>query len=265
MERRSFIDALAAEILQNHSFDFQTFAEAKHTISLDNGSIRYTYDRLSLTTYSHSLTKDEYSYLCQKLRTDYTKLFNREDEKRTIEYGVLLSFISLNGKFAEFSIQKEVRPDFVLSGHQRIGIEVTEFTTQADSVLEAICSKYFGKGMSAETIESNAVKKHGQKAKNYYYHDINGTEAISAGLQDIRQNKAIYAEEIITKYEKYKSEFCQYDEFIILCDARKPIGVTSQRDAKEVVDMAKEKCELQNCTICILYLDDLCCPRLETL
>ena len=264
MERQLLIDTLAAEILQNHSFNFQTFAEAEHTISLGNGTIHYTYDRLSLTVYSHSLTKDEYSYLGRKLRTDYTKLFSKEDEKQRKEYGVLQLFVSLNNNFADFSIQKEVRPDFVLSGHQRIGIEVTEFTTQTDSVMATICNQNFGKGLSAKTIENNAVKKHGQKAKNYYFHDIKGTVAIGAGLQDINHNKAIYVEEIITKYEKYKSEFSKYDEFIILCDARMTLGVTSQWDAKDVVDMAKEKCELQNCTLCILYFDNLCCPQLET-
>ena len=264
MERQLLIDALAAEILQSHSFNFQTFEEAKHTISIGNDSIQYTYDRLSLTVYSHSLTKDEHSYLVRKLRTDYTKLFSREDEKRRKEYGVLLSFISLNDNLAEFLIQKEVRPDFVLSGDQCIGIEVTEFTTQTDSVMATICNQNFGKGLSAEAIENNAVRKHGQKAKNYYFHDIEGTVAIGAGLQDINHNKAIYAEEVITKYKKYKSEFGKYDEFIILCDARMTLGVTSQRDAKDVVDIAKEKCELQNCTICILYFDTLCCPQLET-
>lgn len=264
MVRQALIDTLASEILQSHSFNFQTFAEAKHTISLDNRSIHYTYDRLSLTVYSHSLTKDEYSYLGRKLRNDYAELFSREDEKQRKEYGVLLSFVSLNNNFADFSIQKEVRPDFVLSGHQRIGIEVTEFTTQTDSVMATICNQNFGKGLSAEAIENNAVRKHGQKAKNYYFHNIEGTVAIGAGLQDINHNKAIYAEEIITKYNKYKSEFDKFDEFIILCDARMTLGVTSQWDAKDVVDIAKEKCELQNCTICILYFDTLCCPQLAT-
>ena len=141
MERRLLVDTLASMILQNHSFSFQTFAEAKHTISLDNGAIHYTYDRLSLTVYNHSLTKDEYSYLGRKLRTDYTTLFSREDEKQRKEYGVLLLFVSLNDNFSEFSIKKEVRPDFVLFGHQRIGVEVTEFTTQDDSIMMKLRQK----------------------------------------------------------------------------------------------------------------------------
>ena len=130
--------------------------------------------------------------------------------------------------------------------------------------MAAICNQNFRKGLSAEAIKNNAIKKHGAKAKNYYYHDLKGTTAISAGLRDINHNKEIYADEIITKHAKYKAMFHDFDRFIILCDARRVHGIESNWDAKDVVDMAKEKCDLQNCTICILYLDNLCCPQLET-
>lgn len=264
MERQLFLDSLVEMILQNHSFNFQTFDEAKQTISMDNGAIQYTYDRLSLTVYSHSLTKEEYSYLARKMRSGYDLRFTREDRKRREEYGVLLSFLSLNNEFSEYSIQKEVRPDFVLSGQQRIGVEVTEFTTQTDSVLAAICNQNFGKGLSANDIKSNAIRRHGQKAKNYDYHEIKGTVSIGAGLQDIKQSKEMYADEVITKFEKYKTEFSRYDKFIILCDARMVIGVTSEWDAKDVIEIAKRKNSITNCTVCILYYDNLCCPQLET-
>lgn len=264
MERQSLLDTLSERILQEQSFDFQTFAEAKKTISMDEGAIQYTYDRLSLTVYNHSLTKEEYSYLRRKLRSACELCFNREDQKQLREYGVLLSFISLKSDLLDYSIQKEVRPDFVLSGQKKIGVEVTEFTTQTDSVLAAICNQNFGKGLSAEAIETNALRKHGEKAKKYYYHDIKGTVAVGAGLQDVNLNKEIYSDEVITKYEKYKNEFHRYDQFIILCDARMVLGVTSKWDAKDVVDIAKRKSNINNCTVCILYCDNLSCPQLET-
>lgn len=264
MEKQILLDTLAQTILQNHSFNFQTFDEAKQTISLNNGEIQYTYDRLSLTVYSHSLTTEEYSYLRRKMRFEYDLRFTREDQKRRAEYGVLLSFLSLNKEFSDYSIQKEIRPDFVLSGSKCIGVEVTEFTTQTDSVLAAICNENFGKGLSANDINSSAIQRHGQKAKNYDYHEINGTVSIGAGLQDVSRNKEIYAEEIIKKHQKYKTEFHRYDQFIILCDARMVIGVISEWDAKDVIDIAKNQCNMSNCTVCILYCDSLCCPQLET-
>ncbi len=264
MEKQILLDTLAQTILQNHSFDFPTFAEAKQTISMDNGKIQYTYDRLSLVVYSHTLTKEEYSYVGKKLRSDYRLFFSKEDQKQREEYGVLLSFISLNNDLWEYSIRKETRPDFVLSGKKRIGIEVTEFTTETDSVLTSICNQNFGKGLSAEEMKSNAIQKHGKKAKRYDFHEICGTVVVGAGLQDINRNKESYADEIITKHEKYNTDFHLYDSFIILCDARKVIGVTSKWDAIDVVNNARRKSPISNCTVCILYCDDLYTPQLES-
>lgn len=264
MENQVLIDTLSQTILQNHSFDFRTFAEAKQTITMDGGRIQYTYDRLSLVVLNHTLSDEEYTYLGKKLQNDYHNLFSREDQKQRSEYAVLQCFISFNSELSDYSIQKETRPDFVLLGKQRIGIEVTEFTTQADSVLAAICNQNYGKGLSAQEIKSNAITQHGQKAKIYHYHENNGKVMIGSGLQNLGCNREIYADEIVKKYNKYKDEFQHYDKFIVLCDARWVLGITSEWEVNDVIEKAKESCEMSNFTVCILYSDELSHRKIAT-
>ena len=118
--------------------------------------------------------------------------------------------------------------------------------------------------MSAQEIKSNAITQHGQKAKIYHYHENNGKVMIGSGLQNLGCNREIYADEIVKKYNKYKDEFQHYDKFIVLCDARWVLGITSEWEVNDVIEKAKEGCEMSNFTVCILYSDELSHRKIAT-
>lgn len=259
------LDLVVDRIMQNMSFDHASFSEAVLTITVDAApELKLTFDRLSMKVYSHNLEDDEFSYVIKNLRSRYQEEHSREELKSMAEYNVLLDFFLLHQEYNTYNIAKETRPDFVLSGDRRIGIEVTEFTTEVDSVLAAIANRNFGQDKTANEIHESAHLKHGSKADRYSYRMIAGSASIGAPLTDVRANKSIYADEIIKKYNKYCGVFSEYDEFIVLCDARYSINVTEWCDSKEVIEMAKEKCSsLSGFAVVILRLNPLCQPEAD--
>jgi hypothetical protein len=254
------LDSLADVIVSNHSFSFRTFQESVMTVNMiEAPGLKLTYDRLSLRVYSHNLDEADYSYLVYQIRKRYWGNKTRDEDKIRSEYDVLFDFMSQSPRWNAFEIRKETRPDFVLTGKQCIGIEVTECTTESDSVLKAISNQNSGKGKTPEEMHRDALIRHGAKADNYSYREIAGKAVIGSGLFDVRKKKYAYANEIIKKYRKYSNHFWEYDEFIVICDARYTICITEQEDAEEVIELAKEGCsEMRGFAVCIIFQDSLC-------
>lgn len=164
------LDLIVDRIMENISFDYASFSEAVLTIGVDDTpEIKLTFDRLSMRVYSHNLPDEDFSYVIKNLRRRYQEECSREDLKARVEYNVLLDFLLLHQEYVEYKIAKETRPDFVLSGDRRIGIEVTEFTTEVDKVLVAIANRNFGQDKTANEIHESARLKHGSKADRYSY------------------------------------------------------------------------------------------------
>ena len=245
---------LAKQIVNAQSFDFQTFQDAKMT--LDIHGMHYSFDRLSLCEYSHNLSPDEHASLSKHITQLFEATHTREEQKTRVEYGTLFHLIVLQNLYSNYRITKETRPDFVLCGPRKIGIEITEFTTEQDSVMSRIAKENFGKGLSALEIEANA-KRHGAKANEYQYYDLNGSAAIASGMYDTSVKHMKYADIITQKFIKYKQDFPLYDEFVVLCNAQHSMCMSSERDSAAVVAFAKNKVpELTAFTLHILRLDD---------
>ena len=110
--------------------------------------------------------------------------------------------------------------------------------------------------LSALEIEANA-KRHGAKANEYQYYDLNGSAAIASGMYDTSVKHMKYADIITQKFIKYKQDFPLYDEFVVLCNAQQSMCMSSERDSDAVVAFAKNKVpELTAFTLHILRLDD---------
>ena len=248
------IENIANEILMKHSFSFASFEEAKEMISFRGG--QYCFDKLSLCVYSHDLIPDDYSKLGRVLTSGYAERFDREAEKTRQEYATLFHLIAIHGQYADMEISKKVRPDFELSGYEKIGVEVTELTTPQDRVLATISRQNFGRGKSAEEIREHAIKKHGAKANDYQYLDLEGTIAVGTELFDVLQKHKQYADEIIKKFNLYKEAFHLYDKFVILCDGQGAMCLTTEEDSKEILALAKNKVpDMQGFTVHILRTD----------
>ncbi len=251
---KKILDQLALEILKQHSFDFTSFPAAKAASTITGDfPIKYVYDRLSLCIYSHNIDFESYSYLGRQLTEQYEAIHNREELKRRIEYGILFHFMMDYPEFENMSISKEERPDFILTNTKTIGIEITEFTTEEDSVLYKISKQNYGHGKSAAEIKQNALKMHGPKAKKYTFNDHKGTTIISSGTFNVLVKKRIYANEVIKKYDSYRETMKSFDEFIILCDAQHTICISNKMDSDEVAEIVREnRPDAQDFTLAIL-------------
>lgn len=231
------IDELASQILEQHSFHFNTFPSARSVITIPGDKpVVYDFDRLSLCVYSHSLDSDAYHILRRQLTKQYKMEHCREDQKCRVEYGVLFHFMSVCPEYLSMKITKKEQPDFQLAGVRSIGIEVTKFTTEIDSVLISISRENFGLGKSATEIKQAALKKHGQKAFQYNYYTLNKTSAVGCGVFDTKKKREAYAKQVIKKYKLYKDIMADFNEFLLLCDAQLDICVTSKKDSDDIVE-----------------------------
>lgn len=252
------IIALAEKIIKQQSFQYKTFDEARTVLEMDGRMCEF--DRLSLRIYSHNLLSNEYNVLCKQMRLKHDSKFSREDQKAISEYGILLDYLQLKSMYSSMEISKQIRPDFHLrDASSHIGIEVTELTTEEDSVLKSIAKQNFGIGLTAKEIQENAIKKHGEKAKKYYYYDLGDTTAIGSGIFDCFNKKEKYAAEIIKKCNLYRDMFNYFNLFIILCDAREPVSVTHEIDSDEIIQIVKGKApDVSGFNVAILRQNEMC-------
>ena len=193
----------------------------------------------------------------KELREDVSKYdpqkCNNDEKKLRIEQERLLRFLEDEScSYSSYDIIKKVRPDFVLMGERRVGIEVLELTTEKEKVLERIAFEDAIIGKTIDQVRKTAFEKHGEKAKSYNYYDIGSSVSIGTGLIDIDKNKEHFSCQIKKKYEKYQDIITEFDEFIILCDARNRIEITSNHDMNDVVQMITQ---VQGVCIVIIWGD----------
>jgi len=252
------LDGLAVQILARHSFELTSFPSAKAEIFIHGDvPIEYTFDRLSLCVYSHNLDKESYSYLGKQLTEQYETTYSREEYKCRREYGVLFHFMEASPEYQNLNVTKKERPDFCLTKTQKIGVEITEFTTERDSVMTAISKQNFGQGKSATEIKQNAFARHGSKAGAYNYFDFGNVAGVDSGMFDVLVKKKTYASEVIKKYDLYQEMLPSFDEFIILCDAQYTICVNDKVDSAEVAEIVrKARPDACGFTLCILRESD---------
>ena len=258
---QSKLQDLANEMISLHNFHYKTLQEAKKIIQCDDYTV--CFDALSLAVYQHNLPPKEYAELCSKLKAYYWTIKNSEEIKERGERYVLLRFLELYKAYSDYVIIKKVRPDFVLQNDKKnVGIEVVQLTRPQDQVLNAISREYFGKGMNAKEIESAAVIKHGKKARQYSYYDLDNTGgekpivAIGTGTYDCQKLHQIYAGKIVEKIQMYTAIATVFDDFIILCNALVSPAVDSPRDIDAIRISCKESENNNGIRVVILYEDD---------
>lgn len=161
------IEKLALKMLALHNFSYASLTDAKKTVRF--GGFEHCFDALSLCEYSSTLNSRQKSKLGQYLNEHFIKL-DSDKRKCRDEYEVLFHFLQLASyPYRDFLIRKEVRPDFVLEGNTKVGIEVLEFTTSQFAIMKNIANRNFGKGKTVEEIHRAAREKHGEKAEQFDY------------------------------------------------------------------------------------------------
>lgn len=246
------IRKLALKMIALHNFPYVSLADAKKTVHF--GRFEHCFDALSFCEYSSTLNRRQKSILGQYLNEHLNKL---ESDRRKCrdEYEVLFHFLQLfSYPYREFRIMKEVRPDFVLEGSTKVGIEVLEFTTAQFAIMKNIANRNFGKGKTAEEIHRAAREKHGEKAEQFNFLDMGGVPAISPkGLTDVDQIMQKFSADVYTKWQKYKDMISDFDDFIVLCDARH-MPVTDKEDCDSIMELLELlDPNITGMAVCILY------------
>lgn len=238
------IEKIGQLMLDGHTFDYDSFQTAEKTIVV--GEMKCRYDRMSLRVYEHNLTAADYRQLLRYIRKNYNNHIDKnggrinETNKRRKEYFVLNQFVELKPELNSYEIIPSHRPDFILSDHnQEIGIEITEFTTEHDSILNRIAKLFFSQHKTAEEIRIAAQKKFKAKANQYEYIQLPEGASIGSEVFSVDEKKLVYAKEIVKKYHLYKNEFNEYNHFIVLCDATDTI-LTYPNEMHDICDMAKQ-------------------------
>lgn len=255
---------LGRDIVDKQSFEYDSFINAKKTVKSDK--YRVGFDAFSMFIYEHNLPIDKCRLLYEKIEFFLEEKFRsgknyNEDMKARNEYAALARTYSICPDiFSGYNIEKCVRPDFKLindSLNSCIGIELYELTDEYESVLNNIADSSFQKGLKADDIHDEARKKHGLKAEEYKYMDFESVAAIGTKLINYSELKRMYADKLFEKYLKYLDYFGKFDQFIILgyCSG---MGVSSERDAYDVIDYAKAKSQdITGFKAIILYNDYL--------
>ena len=188
----------------------------------------------------------------------YEKKFKRETQKARLEYDALFRMITVSGRYNEMRIIKQIQPDFVLeAGNEKIGVEVTEFTTPQDKVMNVISKKNFGMGKTIDVIKKDAIKEHGSKASEYEYFQLDATNVVGRPMFNVVEQHKWYAREVVKKFEIYKGSFAQYSEFVILCDGQHSMCLSSKYDSEAILLLARDiKPSMQGFILNVLRQDD---------
>lgn len=258
------IDQIAKEMVASQSFDFCNFAESKNKIL--SKKFYCVYDRLTLLIYEHNFSNESQRLLYKKIVELVEKKFCREDLKQRKELISLYNFIKCNSKYAGYKFRKELRPDFILvNDKEKVGVEITELTTQSDKIMDVIMKECSNKGLSEDQIRGQMKKRHGNEADNFDLTMFNDKMAIGGPIKNIAKIKNDFAEQILKKYNKYKNSICNFDDFIILCDARLGMEIICKGDAEEIFNLIKCNCKIKGVTVSIIYMDNnsdnICCSN----
>ena len=251
---KAAINQIVDQMIKMHTFSYSFWSDAKKTVEIGNYS--HCFDALSLCEYESNLSVSEKSLLRSVLSHQIAEKYNRQHQQTRREYEAIFYFlVSLNSPYKEYEISKTIRPDFVLHGKTKIGLEVVEFTTETQSILRNIASKNFGYGKTPGEIRTAAVSKHGSKADWYRYTETNGHSMIAPRkLSDCNLDRYEYASKILQKWKKYRTIAPSYDMFILLCDARGTIAVTDVFDTHSIMQCLESMdTSINHFTICIMY------------
>ena len=253
------LDMLIEAILAQQSFDYPNFKKAQKQFEIAGTKGKcITIDRITLYIYESNLERHDLDYVRARLYEKYTVGCTREDKQKWDEYYSLLRFLLENQNLWDYAIRKEERPDFVLTdGSKKIAIEATEFTTKQDSILrEIIGHASFGIKTECE-LQKTARQKYRGAADEYIYRNRNGCLSVSRSTYGMATGINHYATIVVNKYKKYQAEFYEYDEFIVLCDARNCLEVTERRDSERVIGQTKLKENSSGgCMVCIMRVDE---------
>ena len=234
------IEIIANRIVELQSFDYHSFPNAKHSLTIDN--IDIVFDRITLFIYSHNLSRPSSSNLRNHIDRILDYIMTTEEKKLRREYLVLLDYLWKSQLWEVANFKKARHPDFILQfcdSNDIIGLEVTEFKTKAIGELFNISNANFGKGKTIEQIKETASKRFKKSADKFIYSEIDGLAYVSTDLIDTVENQKHYAETISKKYEKYKDSLDQFDQFILVCDARLTSSLSCVSDAHQVLEFTR--------------------------
>jgi hypothetical protein len=161
--------ATATKMINSQSYSFVNFIEAKETINDEESGLTVVYDRMTLLLYKHNMSHNDFKSFCIFFADAYDARFPRSAYKMRSEYIVLHKFVRSCPEYQEHRITKGEHPDFLLIQSDyhlsdiRIAVEVTELTTQYESVCSAISMLYSPLLRTAEDIHQAARKIHGKK------------------------------------------------------------------------------------------------------
>lgn len=198
---------LLAELLkQNFSFNHKTIADARKTVN--TGIYTYTFDAATLLPYESNVNCKEARVLDDLLYPFYQKMDINDHEvyKELRERRVLLWFLLCAPKqYRECEIEKQIRPDFILTGEKRIGIEITELITSFDRKLFSLTRQIREKGLhTQEEIEEHIHRYHKSIEDKVILNVEDNVPLLCTGASILTAKRIHFAEEIKRKYEKYK-------------------------------------------------------------
>lgn len=240
------LEMLAGELQRSFSFDYKTMAEARKEAKA--GIYTYTFNAMTLKPYDCNLNRAETHQLDELMHPFYLKMFeeDREAYKELRERIVLQEFISCAPEqYKTCEIFKHTRPDFILVSDKRIGIEVTELTTGFDKEVFTLARQIDENGFKTEKeVQKHIQRYHRKIADRIKYFDLDGKPSISTDFHNLEPKRLYFSEEIKTKYEKYKDEIKQYDEFIILANGASGSGleISEKGDVEEIINHVLEIC-----------------------
>lgn len=256
-EEQKILDQLLCEVIAQHSFKYTTLQEAKKAINI--GCINYCFDALSLCAYNCNL-KPLYQREFNKMLFKYYEThFSREEQKEQKERVSLFYYLTDSTcPYSNYAIRKETRPDFILEGDRKVGVEVVELTTETDQIFYSILKDNLGKGKTIDEIEEAAKKRHGRKAEIYDYSDVSGSPSVGITRFNIRDVRDHFAVLLYNKYIKYMDELANFDEFVVLGDARRVgnLAIVNYSDIEDIAESLKIDSEMKNITYAILWQEN---------
>ncbi len=252
-ENDSAIKQLAKQLVNSQSFGYKTFEEAKGKISVSD--YWCIYDKMTLLIYEHNIPSYLRKDFCENFKTSLFNKLSKEEKKQRKELVSLYHFIERNEKYKKYEIEKCKRPDFVLKKNdKKVGIEVTELIMPDDKLVNAIMDDYTGTSRSTEEIKSEIQRKHGKKVEQFSVYNLFGTMAVSGPVKNVGVNKDRFVYKVVEKYNKYKNDIADYDEFIILCDERGVVvEITDDSDIEDIIESIKDLGIIKGVTISFIY------------
>lgn len=244
---------LANQMINSQSFEYSSFMEAKHTVYSGNANV--SYDRLTLMVYSHNLDYSGQGKLFALIRENF--VLHKEEKKKRDELVSLFKYICLCKKeLMPAKIEKCERPDFVLSiNSEKIGVEVTELTTQIDQVIDRVARENFGKGKTRDEVQS-AVDKHKKFSNAITVEAVGKSVALYGPSFDGETRYSIFSDRIAEKIRKYENEIDKFSKFVLLCDGEFESFARDKTDTDRIMERLQYDPAIGHMTISFITSPD---------